>query len=95
MTFMSTAGDVAGLARLHQGAQLGDVGLDPVYQGWNYVDAGLRALAGMPSVQYNGIMRLFTKANDPANPTIAGWLSGTYYSNLAFEALYKKNWGLS
>jgi ribose transport system substrate-binding protein len=95
MTFMSTAGDVAGLARLHQGAQLGDVGLDPVYQGWNYVDAALRALAGMPSVQYNGIMRLFTKANDPANPTIAGWLSGTYYSNLAFEALYKKNWGLS
>jgi ribose transport system substrate-binding protein len=95
MTFMSTAGDVAGLARIHQGTQLGDVGLDPVYQGWNYADATLRALAGMPQVQYKGILHLFTKANDPANPTVAGWLSGKYYSNLAFQNVYKQNWGLS
>jgi ribose transport system substrate-binding protein len=95
MTFMSTAGDVAGLQRIHQGTQLGDVGLDPVYQGWNYVDAALRALSGMPPAQYRGILHLFTKDNVPANPSIAGWLSGKYYSNLAFEDMYKKNWGVA
>jgi ribose transport system substrate-binding protein len=95
MAFMSTAGDVAGLARIHQGTQVGDVGLDPVYQGWNYADATLRALAGMPSAQYKGIVHLFTKENDPANPTVAGWLSGKYYSNLSFEDVYKQNWGVS
>jgi ribose transport system substrate-binding protein len=95
MTFMSTAGDTSGLTRIASGAQLGDVGLDPVYQGWNYVDATLRALTGMPSVHYKGLVHLFTKANVPSNPTVAGWLSGSWYSNLAFEAIYKKAWGVS
>jgi ribose transport system substrate-binding protein len=95
MTFMSTAGDVAGLTRIKQGTQLGDVGLDPVYQGWNYADAGLRALAGMPPAQYKGIVHLFTKDNVPSNPTIAGWLSGMWYSNLGFQPLYLKNWNAS
>jgi ribose transport system substrate-binding protein len=95
MTFMSTAGDIAGLERVKQGAQVADVGLDPVFEGWSYVDAALRALAGMPPVQHIGILRLFTKANVPQTPSLSGWLSGTYYSNLEFESVYKKAWGVS
>jgi ribose transport system substrate-binding protein len=95
MTFMSTAGDTSGLTRIASGAQLGDVGLDPVYQGWNYVDATLRALSGMPAAQYKGLVHLFTKDNVPSDPSIAGWLSGKWYSNLAFEDAYKKLWGVS
>jgi ribose transport system substrate-binding protein len=95
ITFMSTAGDVAGLARIRGGEQLADVGLDPVYQGWNYVDAGLRALAGMAHVQYHGIVHLFTKDNVPKNPTDAGWLSGKWYSSLSFESVFKKTWGVA
>jgi ribose transport system substrate-binding protein len=94
LAFMSTAGDPSGLQRVRSGGQVGDVGLDPVYQGWNYVDAALRAITGMPSGTYKGLVHLFTKNNVPQNPTLAGWLSGKWYSNLAFQQIYKQTWGL-
>jgi ribose transport system substrate-binding protein len=93
VAFMSTAGDPSGLTRVRDGGQVGDVGLDPVYQGWNYVDASLRAITGMPPATYKGLVHLFTKDNVPQNPTIAGWLSGKWYSNLAFQPIYKQVWG--
>ena len=48
----------------------------------------------MPAVHYKGLVHLFTKRNVPHNPTIGQWLSGKWYSNLGFQSLYKKAWGL-
>jgi ribose transport system substrate-binding protein len=95
MVFISTAGDPAAFARIKAGTQLGDVGLDPVYEGYQYTDAALRAITGMATVSHPGLVRVFTKSNLPPNPTLAGWASGTWFSNLSFEPTYQKLWGLS
>jgi ABC-type sugar transport system substrate-binding protein len=95
LTFMSTANDTSGLQRVRDGEQLGDAGLDPVFTGWNYVDAALRAMAGMPAVKYKGLLRLFDKETVPQSPTLEGRLSGKWYSDLSYQPLYLKAWGAS
>jgi ribose transport system substrate-binding protein len=95
LTFTSTANDTSGLQRVRDGAQLADNGMDPVFTGWNYVDAALRAITDMPPVKYKGLIRLFTKDTVPHHPTFEGRLSGTWYSDLSYQPLYLKSWGAS
>jgi ABC-type sugar transport system substrate-binding protein len=95
LVFIATAGDPAAFARIKQGSQLADAGLDPVYEGYQYTDAALRAIVGMPTVPHPGIVRVFTKSNLPSNSTLAGWESGTWFSNLSFKPIYRKLWGQS
>jgi ribose transport system substrate-binding protein len=95
LTFTATANDTSGLQRVRDGGQLADDGLDPVFTGWNYVDAALRAIAGMPPVQYKALIRLFTKDTAPEHPTFEGRVSGTWYSDLSYQPLYLKSWGAS
>jgi len=94
--FAAVGGTPSMLARVGQGAQLADSGVDPVSNAWNLTDALLRILAGKPSVATHYVVphRLFTKANttpiagqlkDPA-----AWTSGQWYSNGAFKPAYLK-----
>jgi ribose transport system substrate-binding protein len=95
LQFMAEAGDPAGLARVAAGTQLGDVLLDPVSHAWDLMDAALRGITGTAPAHYVGFNRVFVKSNIPSNLTVAGWSSGTWFSNLDFEKVYEKLWGLS
>jgi ribose transport system substrate-binding protein len=95
LKLMAMAGDTAGLGRVAAGTQLGDVLLDPVSHAWELMDAALRGTTGTPPAAYVGLNRVFIKGNIPTNLTVAGWASGRWFSDLSFETVFEKLWGLS
>lgn len=75
--------------------QLADVGLSPVYTGWQWTDAVIRMMLGQKPDVTPSVIRLFTKDN-VSNLTLtpAAYASNAWYGTDTFMATFKKAWGV-
>jgi ribose transport system substrate-binding protein len=93
--YVTSTGQPAGLERVAAGQQVADPGLDTDDAMWMTADALFRIVAGLPPVPHTNAIRIFTKANLPADITPAGYASGDWYTNGGFKPMYEKLWGIS
>jgi len=75
--------------------QLADVGLSPVYLGWEWVDALLRMMVGQQPVFLPPVIRLFDAQNVRGlTLTPQAYNTNDWYGPDTFEALFEKAWGV-
>ncbi len=92
-----TNGDLDALQRIKsKTVQFSDVGVDPIYMGWQYADGILRQLAGSVPVQGTTPLRLFTSSNvGSLTLTPAAYATNAWYGDDSFENTFKTAWGVS
>lgn len=77
------------------GPQLSDVGLSPVYTGWQWTDAIVRMLNGQTPVVTPSVMRIFTKDNvGSLTLTPAAYATNAWYGPDTFMDTFRKAWGV-
>jgi len=78
------------------GPQLADVGLSPVYTGWQWTDAVVRMLKGQTPVITPSVIRIFTKENvHSLTLTPAAYASNAWYGPNTFMDTFLKAWGVN
>jgi ribose transport system substrate-binding protein len=78
------------------GAQLADVGISPVYTGWQWTDALIRMMLGQEPDFTPSVIRLFTKANvSDLTLTPAAFQTNDWYGPDTYEDTFRKAWGVS
>lgn len=77
------------------GPQLSDVGLSPVYTGWQWTDAIVRMLKGQTPTITPSVTRIFTKDNvQSLTLTPAAYASNAWYGPDTFMDTFRKAWGV-
>ncbi len=73
-----------------------DVGLSPIYTGWQYADGILRQLTGTVPSEGIGPERVFTSSNvGSLTLTPAAYASNAWYGDNSFENTFETAWGVS
>lgn len=77
------------------GNQLSDVGISPVYTGWQWTDAVIRMMLGQTPTVTPSVMRIFTKENvSKLSLTPDAYASNAWYGPDTFTATFRQAWGL-
>lgn len=77
------------------GAQLADVGISPVYTGWQWTDALIRMMVGQNPDFGPAVIRLFTKDNvQDLTLTPATFQTNAWYGPDTYEDTFLKAWGI-
>lgn len=77
------------------GAQLADVGLSPIYTGWQWTDALIRMMVGQSPEFTPAVIRLFTKDNvQDLTLTPAAFQTNAWYGPDTYEDTFLKAWGV-
>jgi ribose transport system substrate-binding protein len=77
------------------GAQLADVGISPVYTGWQWTDALIRMMLGQEPDFTPSVIRLFSKDNiSDLNLTPAAFQTNAWYGPDTYEDTFRKAWGV-
>ena len=92
-----TNGGLDSLQRIKAGTvQTIDVGLSPIYTGWQYADAILRQMTGTVPNEGVGPERVFTSSN-VGNLTLTpdAYASNAWYGDDSFKSTFTSAWGVS
>lgn len=77
------------------GAQLADVGISPVYTGWQWTDALIRMMLGQEPDFTPSVIRLFSKDNiSDLTLTPAAFQTNAWYGPDTYEDTFRKAWGV-
>jgi ABC-type sugar transport system substrate-binding protein len=95
---VAASGTLQPLQDIKSGAtptQLSDVGLSPVYTGWQWVDASIRMLLGQTPTVGPAVTRIFTKQNVSGLAlTPSAYLTNSWYGPDTFMSTFRKAWGV-
>lgn len=94
----STNGALDSLQRIKAGqVQFVDVGISPIYTGWQFTDGMFRMLnGGLPDTSNVGVIRVFTKDNvGDLQLTPDAYTTIDWYGSNDYQQTFLKAWGVS
>jgi ribose transport system substrate-binding protein len=75
--------------------QLADVGLSPIYSGWQWTDGVIRMMHGNPPIPTKTTIRIFTKHNvSDLTLTPSAYKTNAWYGSNKFKDIYLRAWGV-
>jgi ribose transport system substrate-binding protein len=73
-----------------------ETGENPPFDGWADADTVYRMVLGLPLVTEDSPVRIFDSSNIASLPlTTAASANGSWYGTTAYQAMFKKEWGLA